>query len=138
ADAVRPDARGDAGSAAAGLPPGTIAVPMYANARGDDVQIAHLELTEAQRRAYHDFMRSRNTAILIVECNYDVAHSTWRVKRIRDKKARPNAISTAWHTMEIMAEDITGAELVTRLCPAASTRGAGSGAAASGAPASGR
>ena len=47
----------------------------------------------------------------IVEAGYDTRNSGWVVHRVRDRKTRPNAILTAWNTLEVVAENVTEDEL---------------------------
>lgn len=51
----------------------------------------------------------------IVECTYDCAAGEWRYVRIRPDKVEPNFITTAWHTLERVAEQLDAAALVAAL-----------------------
>jgi hypothetical protein len=52
---------------------------------------------------------------VIVEAGYDARTSAWAIRRVRDRKTRANHLTTAWSTLEVLAEQLGQAELVATL-----------------------
>jgi hypothetical protein len=133
------DGFGSAASAAAGgSASGMRQIPLYVSlGKPGEQQVARTALTLAACDAYLALCDRLRVESLIVECAYDTAESTWRIKRVRDRKTRANHINTAWQTLETVAENITRDELIVRLSAAPGVppapNAAGSGGAGPGA-----
>jgi hypothetical protein len=82
-----------------------------------DVAVARCRTSHEAADAYLALLDRLGVDSLIVEASYDVEASTWRLRRVRDRKTRANHITTGWQTMEVAAEHITAGELVARLSP---------------------
>lgn len=119
------------GASAGVAPPGMRHVPLLVSlgGRAGEQAVARTTLSLAECDAYMALADRLGVPSLIVECAYDVLASTWRIKRVRDRKTRANHIATAWQTLETMAEHITREELVMRLSATPQSQaGAGSSA----------
>lgn len=74
------------------------------------------EVADAAHRAVE-----HKTPPPIVECAYDCAAGEWRYVRTRPDKVEPNFFTTAWHTLERVAEQLDEAALIAALVPPTST-----------------
>lgn len=84
-------------------------VPLFVAGFGQ--KLAHCEMSKDQVRAYDNLCGKLGEESIIVECAFDAAFSRWEIRRIRDRKKRPNFITTAWSTLESVAEALTAQEL---------------------------
>lgn len=53
---------------------------------------------------------------VIAECVFECATAAWKFVRLRPGKTNANFVTTAWHTLERVAENLTASELVHVLC----------------------
>jgi hypothetical protein len=88
-------------------------VPLFVAGFGQ--KIAHCELSKEQVRAYDNLCGKLGEESIIVECAFEAAFSRWEIRRIRDRKKRPNFVTTAWSTLESVAEALTAQELCSAL-----------------------
>lgn len=103
-------------SSAAGGGATELQVPLHINLGGsNDRQLTAVAMTVPQAASYNALFSRLGKDSLIVECAYDTANSTWAIRRIRDKKTRANFITTAWSTLEAVAENLGADEIVRRL-----------------------
>ena len=91
----------------------TARIPLHVG--GLDKGLAYCELSRTQIAAYDALCRRLNLDSLIVECAFSPADSLWTIRRVRDRKRRPNFVTTAWATLESVAEALTAEELIARL-----------------------
>ena len=93
-------------------------------------RVAFAELSAAQCRAYDALVARLGGAddLLIVECAFEPRRGAWAVRRVRDKKRRANFITTAWATLESVAEGLTAEELCAALAGGGGGGGGGGGA----------
>jgi hypothetical protein len=104
------------------------AVPLFVGLSGDREQsVARALFDGAGLAAYARAMDERGIDSLIVEAGYEASVSAWAVRRVRDRKTKANFITTAWNTLEVLAENLSQVELVAAL----QARGAAAAAAAS-------
>jgi hypothetical protein len=89
-----------------------------------DVKIARCAVTATACDAYAALFRKWSKPDVIVECAFTPSVSAWTIRRIRDKKTKANALNTAWQTLEIVAENITAAQLCESLAPGTATSAA--------------
>jgi len=88
-------------------------IPLFVAGFGQ--KLAHCELTKEQVRAYETLCGKLGEESLIVECAFEASFSRWDIRRIRDRKKRPNFITTAWSTLESVAEALSAKELCEAL-----------------------
>jgi len=95
-----------------------------------DIRVAEVALSPSTAAAYAALLDRLGRSEVIVECAYDTTLSAWSVERVRDRKTRPNALTTVFHTMEVLAERLAPTDLLTRLTAPPPAAAAGGGAVA--------
>ena len=90
-------------------------VPLYISLGMDDRQVCSTSVTVEEASAYYILGQRLKLESLIVECAFQPKLSTWKIKKIRDKKSKANSLRTAWSTLEAVTENITPEELVSFL-----------------------
>lgn len=90
----------------------SVEIPLYVANRGQQVCVTTIAMTQDEASAYLDLIDKLGLENLIVESVYNANESKWQIKKVRNQKTRPNAIRTAWGTLEAVMENVTLDELV--------------------------
>lgn len=103
-------------------------IQLFLGVGGDrsDVAVARTLLPPDACDAYADLAASLGLDSIIVEAAYDQTISAWSIRRVRNRKTRPNHISTGWSTLEVLSEALTSTELVSVLSTTSSAGSASS------------
>jgi hypothetical protein len=75
-----------------------------------DVAVARTLLPPDACDAYADLAASLGLDSIIVEAAYDQTVSAWSIRRVRNRKTRPNHISTGWSTLEVLSEALVSGQ----------------------------
>eukprot|EP01138_Halocafeteria_seosinensis_P006611 gb/GECG01006759.1/.p1 GENE.gb/GECG01006759.1/~~gb/GECG01006759.1/.p1 ORF type:complete len:465 (+),score=62.68 gb/GECG01006759.1/:1-1395(+) len=91
-----------------------LAIPLSVGSGGGHTTTVSMAKIDKQTRTKLDkTFKELQRGSLIVECSYNPQQSTWEMVRIRDRRNTPNFVKVAFHTLEVLVEDVT-AEEITR------------------------
>lgn len=116
-------AAGGAGGGAAGTGEAEVVVEAFVGGRDStDVSATHLALPVSECAALEKELRAGSRDFMVVECAFVARTGKWRILRKRPDKNAANFSRVAFHTLEVLVQNVTKDELQRALPMSAARR----------------